>query len=157
MRPLNHEVTTLQSLLLGIGGKFLYRILLLQIFLQLVDALELAELRTVLVRIFKGILYNQSTHGSLFVVGCHVGGVLGDKNVGSNTTAAIYRSADGGLISRSLVFDAILREKFSVLITRHEVFFVILVAARCIMLLNAATRRRIVAGDGQTNHRLVIE
>ena len=61
------------------------------------------------------------------------------------------------MVGRSGVFDAILREELAVLIAGDEVELIVLVVTGLIGFLNATARRRIVAGDGESDERMVVE
>ena len=140
MRLLYHEVATLQPVLVGIAGKQLYRVKLLEVALHVVERGVFLELLAVVVGIFECKLDDESAHGGLLVVGGDVGGVLGYKDVGRDTAAAIYGAAQDGLIGRPLVLDAVLREEFTMLIACDKVVFVVFVVASGIVLLDAASR-----------------
>ena len=55
------------------------------------------------------------------------------------------------------MLDAVLREELAVLITCEQILLIVLVVAGCERLLDASSRRCVVAGDGETNHRTVGE
>ena len=104
-----------------------------------------------------GKLQNQSRHACLLIIRCYVGGVFGHEDVGRDAATAVYRAADVGVIFRSGVLDAVLIEELSVLIAADEIFLVALVSARGVGLLYTSACRSVVAGNGKTNHRPVVE
>ena len=157
MRALNHEVATLQSVFLCIGGKLVHEVLLLQIVCQLLHRVVFVQLLSVLVHIGKGILDNQSAQRSLLVVRGHIRCILSNEDVGRNATTSVNGTSDGCMILLALVLDAVLREELTMLITGQQVLFIVLVVTSYVRFLDTTSRGRIIAGNGQTNHRLIVE
>lgn len=106
----DEQVAAFQSVTVGIPHKLLHRVLLFQILGQLEHLLERLHLLTVVVGIVEGELQYQSAHGSLLIIRCHVGGVLGHEDVGRDATTAIHHPAIAGVIGLSGMFDTRLAE-----------------------------------------------
>ena len=157
MRLANHQVATLQSVLVGVYREFLHRVLLHQILRHRHHVSEGVQLRTVVVGIGEGELQDEARHGSLLVVACHAECVFGHEDVGRDAATAVHRATDAGVISRTLMLYAVLREELAVLISRYDVALVVLGVARRERLLYATTRRGVVACDGEAYHRAVGE
>ena len=117
MRLLYHEVASLQSVLVGIVGKFLHRVLLHEIVGELLHFAEVVQFQTVVVGVCKCKLQNKSAHRCLLIVRSHVKSVLGDEYVGSDTTTAIHLSSYRSVIHLTRVLDTVLREELPVLVS----------------------------------------
>ena len=94
VRLLYHEVASLKTVFVGKLGEFLHRVLLNEICRQFLHFGELIHFLTVVVGVVECKLQNKSRHRSLLVVRSDIGGVLGDKNVGSDASASIHNSSD---------------------------------------------------------------
>ena len=68
MRLLDHQVATLQAVLVGKVGKLVNHILFLKIFGQLADRIHVPQRLAVGIRIFEGILDDESAHGCLLII-----------------------------------------------------------------------------------------
>ena len=123
----------------GISGKLLHHILLDEISGQLLHVLKLTQSLAVIVGIGEGKLQDESAHGSLFVVAGHVDCVFWHEDIRRDAATAKHLTADARMIGGSRVLDAVLREELAVLVARDDVQFVVLVVARFVGLLNAAS------------------
>ena len=112
-------------MIVSVRGKLFNRVLPVQIVCQFWHALKRIELLSVLVRISKGKLENQSAHARLFIIGCHVDGVFRNEDVGSDATTAEHFTSDTCMIGRSRMLNAVLREEFAVLISADQILFVV--------------------------------
>ena len=155
MRLLNHQITTFQSVLVGKNHKFLYCILTLQVALHLPHVGHLTQLCTIFISVVISKLQNETSHRSLLVIRGHANRVLWDEDIRGNTTTAIDSTAIVGVIGRTRMFNAVLREEFSVLVTVDPVTFIILSIS--IWFLDTTPRRCVVTGNGQTDHGVIRE
>ena len=153
----NHVVATLDSFAVGIADKLIHKALFAEELLEGGRIVELAELFAIVVGVFEAELGDGAFGHTLGVVGCKGCGVLGHKVVGHNAASAIDHSANGGVVFSPCLVDAVLTEKFATLIASDEVHFVFLWLAFYIGLLDAATRRGVVAGYGEMDERTVGE
>ena len=126
MRLLNHQITTLQAVLIGKACKLIDNILILQITLHILDLLHLAQTLTVLISIIIGKLQNESTHRCLLIIRGHAQCILRNKDIRSNTTATIDHTTISCMILRSRVLDTVDREELTMLITAQPVIIIML-------------------------------
>ena len=138
VRLADEKVTALQSALVGIIDKLLYQVLLIKIIGEFHHLLEIVQLRTVVVRIGKCKLENQSAHARFLEVRCHTQGIFRNEDIWSDATTAINHSANAGMVSRTGMLDAILREELAMLITGEEILLVVTAVAQSIWLLDTS-------------------
>ena len=138
VRLADEKVTALQTALVGINGKLLYQVLLVKIIGEFHHLLEIVQLRTVVVRIGKRKLENQSAHARFLEVRCHTQGIFRNEDIWSDATTTINHSADAGMVSRTGMLDAFLREVLSMLLTGEEILLVVSAVAQGIWLLDAS-------------------
>ena len=130
----------------------------LQILQQVVRIVIFLQFGTVLVGVLETELDGQTTVDGHPEIRGHADGILRHENVGHDTSATIYRSADGGIIDVAFVLlDAVLREEFAMFIAGEDIQFVFFVATLVVWFLDATSRWGVITGDGQTDSRPVIE
>ena len=125
-RLLDHQITALQAVLIRIGHKLLQRVLALQVTLHFPHILHLTEPGTVLVGIGIGKLQDQTRHRGLLIIRGHIYRILRDEDIRCDTTTAIDRTAIAGVIGRTCMFDAVLREELTMLVAFHPVALIVL-------------------------------
>ena len=157
VRLADEQVAALQTVLVGIGGKLVNHVLLVQIVGQLHHLLEVVQLRTVVVGIGEGELQDESAHACLLEVGCHSQSILGYEDVGSDTASAIYGASQSRVIGRTRMLDAVLREELAMLIAVEQVLLIVLVVTQGVRFLYASTRWGVVACNGESYHAVVGE
>ena len=157
VRLADEQVAALQTVLVGIGGKLVYHVLLVQIVGQLHHLLEVVQLRTVVVGIGEGELQDESAHACLLEVGCHSQSILGYEDVGSDASSAIYGTSQSRVIGRPRMLDAVLREELAMLIAVEQVLLIVLVVTQGVRFLYASTRWGVVACNGESYHAVVRE
>ena len=117
----HQDVASLQSLAFGKSGKLFQNVLSLQILQQVVRIVIFLQFGTVLVGVLETELDGQTTVNGHPEIRCHADGILRHENVGHDTSATIYRSADGGIIDVAFVLlDAVLREEFAMLTAKRS-------------------------------------
>ena len=127
---------------------------------ELLHALRRAQRRklsTVLVRIGKGKLADETGEYGLAVIGCDTRCVFWNEDVGHDASTAINDTSDARLILFALLVDTILREELAPLIACNQVVLVLLIMPFLVGLLDASTAGRIVSGNCKTNHAAVTE
>ena len=157
MRLHYHQIAAAHAVVGGKIGELLHEILFLQIIGERLHLGKLLQILPVLVGVGEGILEHESAHESLLIIRCEIRCILRDEHVGHDAATAIDSAAKDGVISRSRLLDAVLREELSMLVSVQQVGLIIGVVTGLIRFLNAAARRSIVAGYGEPDHTTVGE
>ena len=140
---------------ISISSKLIHKALSLEIVSHFLHFSEVIQFQTVVISIDKSKLKDKSTGDSLGIIAGERCGIFSHKDVRSDTTTAIYYPTAYGMILRSGMLNAVLREEFTTLISLQYVMAIFISIG--IWLLYATTRRSIIACYRKTNHRTVRE
>ena len=156
-RLLDEQVSAAQAVFLGVADKFIHQVLLVEISRERLHIVILTQLRTVLVCIVKSELQYQAAHYRLLIIRGVIGRVFRNEDIWGDASTAIHLPAQGSVIDRASMLNAVLREELPMLVTTDEVLLIFRAAAHRIRLLYATPRRRIVTGYGQPYQAMVRE